>query len=388
MSFLPFINPADYDRYKAIYLQTLQQQINNNANNYNSVSLYQKTAQPPITPADTRSIEDRFADEVGTQVRLRALIRQISDNDNTNDIMDDLVKDKILLEFTLQNFPTIKEYFSKVMANGVNYPTFMTYVRKIRDERTTFVENMTIEFPNNHEVDFNLQDEPPKDRPPTNTDFNLSKRINFLKNNILRTTKKENLNQAFQDFIELSLDEKIDYIDTFKADEDEKQELIDYFTEQEEKEADAFSSNNTEGTPWYYANFYKESPKFAEKERRLKENSLFASADEDSRRLSRSLVGTNTLPNNVVDRKKKKVSINLGDVYSPKENFKERNPMFKTKEKDEAYLLKRSKQPSTPQSKTSRDIETPPASPFKNQTPRRNTLSLFGPSTPLHLGTG
>ena len=60
MSFPPFINPADYDRYKAIYLQTLQQQINNNANNYNSVSLYQKTAQPPITPTDTRSIEDKL----------------------------------------------------------------------------------------------------------------------------------------------------------------------------------------------------------------------------------------------------------------------------------------------------------------------------------------
>ena len=64
MSFPSFRNPADYENYKAIYLQTLQQQINNNANNYNAISLYLKTAQPPVAPTDTRSIEDKFADMI------------------------------------------------------------------------------------------------------------------------------------------------------------------------------------------------------------------------------------------------------------------------------------------------------------------------------------
>ena len=45
MSFPALKNQADYERYKAIYLQTLQQQINNNATNYNGISLYQKTGQ-------------------------------------------------------------------------------------------------------------------------------------------------------------------------------------------------------------------------------------------------------------------------------------------------------------------------------------------------------
>ena len=111
MSFPSFKNPADYENYKSIYLQTLQQQINNNANNYNAVLLYQKTAQPPITPTDTRSNEDKFADEIFVQVELRKLIRTITDNDNTNDIMDDLIKDKNLLIYTYQNFPKIKEKF-------------------------------------------------------------------------------------------------------------------------------------------------------------------------------------------------------------------------------------------------------------------------------------
>ena len=97
MSFPSLRNPADYENYKSIYLQTLQQQINNNASNYNAISLYQKTGQPPITPTDTRSIEDKFADTIYVQVELRKLIRTITDNKNTNDIMDDLIKDKPLL---------------------------------------------------------------------------------------------------------------------------------------------------------------------------------------------------------------------------------------------------------------------------------------------------
>ena len=208
MSFPPLNNPVDYDRYKAIYLQTLQQQINNNANNYNAVSLYQKTAQPPITPTDTRSIEDKFADEVGTQVRLRALIRQITDNDNTNDIMDDLIKDRQLLEFTLQNFPTIKEHFSKTSATGVNYPVFMAYIRMMRDERITKVKNMDIPFPNNPETDFGLFEPKPKVRPNyENTEDELYEpkmdktHRDLLSKNILKTyrerqiaiTKEENL---------------------------------------------------------------------------------------------------------------------------------------------------------------------------------------------------
>ena len=48
MSFPSFKNPADYDNYKAIYLQTLQQQINNNINNYNAISLYQKQHNYPL----------------------------------------------------------------------------------------------------------------------------------------------------------------------------------------------------------------------------------------------------------------------------------------------------------------------------------------------------
>ena len=80
MSFPSFKNPADYENYKAIYLQTLQQQINNNANTYNAISLYQKTAQPPITPTDTRSITDKFADIIYVQVQLRKLIREITDD--------------------------------------------------------------------------------------------------------------------------------------------------------------------------------------------------------------------------------------------------------------------------------------------------------------------
>ena len=128
ISFPSLRNPADYENYKSIYLQTLQQQINNNASNYNAISLYQKTAQPPIKPNDTRSIEDKFADTIYVQVELRKLIRTITDNKNTNDIMDDLIKDKSLLIFTYQNFPRIKEYFSKTKAVGVEYPTFMRYI--------------------------------------------------------------------------------------------------------------------------------------------------------------------------------------------------------------------------------------------------------------------
>ena len=103
MSFPSLRNPADYENYKSIYLQTLQQQINNNATTYNSISLYQKTAQPPVTPTDTRSNEDKFADLVYVQVEVRKLIRTITDDENTNDIMDDIQKDKQLLIFTYQN---------------------------------------------------------------------------------------------------------------------------------------------------------------------------------------------------------------------------------------------------------------------------------------------
>ena len=76
---------------------------NNNANNYNAISLYQKTGQQPITPTDTRSIEDKFADTIYIQVELRKLIRTITHNYNTNDIMDDLIQDKDLLIYMMKN---------------------------------------------------------------------------------------------------------------------------------------------------------------------------------------------------------------------------------------------------------------------------------------------
>ena len=129
MSFPSLRNPADYENYKSIYLQTLQQQINNNATTYNSISLYQKTAQPPVTPTDTRSNEDKFADLVYVQVEVRKLIRTITDDENTNDIMDDIKKDKQLLIFTYQNFPAIKEYAKKYYSAGIKYPIFMNILR-------------------------------------------------------------------------------------------------------------------------------------------------------------------------------------------------------------------------------------------------------------------
>ena len=172
MSFPALKNPADYERYKAIYLQTLQQQINNNATNYNANVLYLKTGQLPITPTDTRSIEDKFADTVGIQVQLRALVRQITDNDNTNDIMDDLIKDPPLMVFALQNFPTIKEHFSKTSAIGVQYPSFMSYVRQMLNGRqTTGTTTILTNVLDNSGMRSPPEDNPP-DRPPTNRNRN------------------------------------------------------------------------------------------------------------------------------------------------------------------------------------------------------------------------
>ena len=128
MSFPSFRNPADYENYKAIYLQTLQQQINNNANNYNAISLYLKTAQPPVAPTDTRSIEDKFADMIYAQVEVRKLVKTVTDNDTTTNIMDELIKDPPLMIFVLQNFPTIKAYCQKNYAVGIPYPVFMAQV--------------------------------------------------------------------------------------------------------------------------------------------------------------------------------------------------------------------------------------------------------------------
>ena len=98
---------------------------------YNAISLYQKTAKPPITPTDTRSITDKFSDIIYVQVQLRKLIREITDDKNTTDIMDDLVKDPPLMIFALQNFPEIKAYSSKRYAVGIIYQDFMKYLRRM-----------------------------------------------------------------------------------------------------------------------------------------------------------------------------------------------------------------------------------------------------------------
>ena len=152
MSFPALKNPADYERYKAIYLQTLQQQINNNAINYNANVLYLKTGQLPITPTDTRSIEDKFADTIGIQVQLRALVRQITDNDNTNDIMDDLIKDPPLMVFALQNFPIIKEFINKNYSMGIMYPIFIAHLRGLFRERGIQYVNPNISPPSTPQV--------------------------------------------------------------------------------------------------------------------------------------------------------------------------------------------------------------------------------------------
>ena len=111
---------------------------------------------------------------------------------------------------------------------------------------------------------------------------------------------------------------------------------------------------------------FSRKPKYLEKERLEKESSL---VDKDY------------LPENVVERKKKKVVINYQDVYSPIENFKDRNPMYKSSDAG-----KKPPEPKTPPPTPFKYKYTPPPPPFEYQSPRRKTFDLYG--TRLHLGTG
>ena len=134
MSFPASVYPSDYASYKQQYVDMLNIQISNDKKIYDAVTLKDRTGQLPIVPPDYRSIEEKYADELGLQRKLTTELGTLTDATNLAQIMNDLLKNPPLMNFILMSFPLISEYMKKNYAQGVKYPIFISYVEKLYNE--------------------------------------------------------------------------------------------------------------------------------------------------------------------------------------------------------------------------------------------------------------
>jgi len=142
MSFPPFREPKDYETYKNIYLQSLQQQINNNNRNYNANIVYQNTGEftsistetasvksvqkIPSVPPDMRNLDEKMNDINGLRVIMRKYLLEITDDYNASLIMSDLEDDPELLRYAVNSFPRIKIEILKSYSVGISYLDYMS----------------------------------------------------------------------------------------------------------------------------------------------------------------------------------------------------------------------------------------------------------------------
>jgi hypothetical protein len=129
MSGQPCINPSDSDVYRKAYLDTLAVQIANNDANYQANKLHQRTGQVATQITDYRSTAEKMADITSMRVLVKAELRRLMDEPNTERTMTELSDDEVL--FVSQSIEAIAKELLPKYKQGVESAVFLDYVKAL-----------------------------------------------------------------------------------------------------------------------------------------------------------------------------------------------------------------------------------------------------------------
>lgn len=119
MSIPALNNTTDYDVYTKKYLQSLNLQVELNKKNFDANYAFQKTGVQETERPDMRPIEERMADVEKLKVQARMMLNKVTDANNTNQIMEYLLKNSNILFFFIQNFPSLEAIVKQQFSGGI-----------------------------------------------------------------------------------------------------------------------------------------------------------------------------------------------------------------------------------------------------------------------------
>ena len=119
MSIPALNNTTDYDVYTKKYLQSLNLQVELNKKNFDANYAFQKTGVQETERPDMRPIEERMADVEKLKIQARMMLNKVTDANNTNQIMEYLLKNSNILFFFIQNFPSLEAIVKQQFSGGI-----------------------------------------------------------------------------------------------------------------------------------------------------------------------------------------------------------------------------------------------------------------------------
>ena len=127
MSGQPCINPTDADAYRKAYLDTLAVMVANDDLNYQANKLHQRTGQVATQITDYRSTAEKMADITSLRVLVKAELRRLMDEPNTERTINQLSDDEV--RFVSQSIEAITKELVPKYKQGVDSAVFLDYVK-------------------------------------------------------------------------------------------------------------------------------------------------------------------------------------------------------------------------------------------------------------------
>lgn len=119
---------ADLMKVREAYLANLEAEQRNLKKTADAVSILQQTGQPPIAPQDTRTISEKLMDIEKLKIKLRKLLLDLTDGQQTSLILNDLSDEEIQALSIV--FGDIAPKLKAKYVNGIPAPIFLEYVRR------------------------------------------------------------------------------------------------------------------------------------------------------------------------------------------------------------------------------------------------------------------
>ena len=129
MSGQPCIKPSDADAYRKAYLDTLAVMVANDDMNYQANKLHQRTGQVATQITDYRSTAEKMADITSQRVLVKAELRRLMDEPNTERTINHMSDDEVL--FVAQSIEAIAKELLPKYKQGVESVVFLDYVKSL-----------------------------------------------------------------------------------------------------------------------------------------------------------------------------------------------------------------------------------------------------------------
>jgi len=127
MSGQPCIKPSDADTFRKAYLDTLAVMVANDDMNYQANKLHQRTGQVATQITDYRSTAEKMADITSLRVLVKAELRRLMDEPNTERTMNQMSDDEV--RFVSQSIEAITKELVPKYKQGVDSAVFLDYVK-------------------------------------------------------------------------------------------------------------------------------------------------------------------------------------------------------------------------------------------------------------------